>query len=338
MHTVCDVALEFQESTEERVALAHLRVADSPRLSGVDAEHISVLAETVDELPPIVVHRGSMRVIDGAHRLRIAMMRGQQDIRVRFFDGAERDAFVYAVHANIAHGLPLSRADRRAAAARIIRSHPEWSDRVIAKITGISHGTVGAIRQRAPGDVDRLYRIGRDGRTRPLDTTNARRLASELLTRDPSASLRQVGTVAGISPGTVRDVRDRLRRGEDPVVRARRPAPADRLPDGPQPVARRLVSSAKQARPEDVRQLLRNLRKDPSLRYSEMGRGLLRMLEAYPVVTAKPASLARAVPAHCAATVAEIARQFAVAWEHFADHIESAGRSATDAPDPTEAV
>lgn len=39
---------------------------------------------------------------------------------------------------NTHHGLPLTRADRKAAAQRILDIHPHWSDRAIAKVTGLS--------------------------------------------------------------------------------------------------------------------------------------------------------------------------------------------------------
>ena len=81
-------------------------------------------------------------------------------------DGSEADAFVRAVQANIKHGLPLSLRDRKAAAARIVYSHPWWSNRAIASVTGLSPKTVAGIRrstgESAPGDV----RVGRDGRAR----------------------------------------------------------------------------------------------------------------------------------------------------------------------------
>ena len=70
-----------------------------------------------------------MRVIDGTHRLRAALLRGVDVIDVLYFDGPDADAFVLAVELNHTHGLPLSRADRTAAAERIIGSHPDWSDR-----------------------------------------------------------------------------------------------------------------------------------------------------------------------------------------------------------------
>src|SRR5690349_6262411 len=86
------------------VRLSSLVICDTPRRSGESLEHVRRLAESEDELPPIVVHRPTMRVIDGMHRLRAAELRGQQEIEVRFFDGDEASSFVLAVRANIAHG------------------------------------------------------------------------------------------------------------------------------------------------------------------------------------------------------------------------------------------
>ncbi|MFD0433138.1 ParB N-terminal domain-containing protein, partial [Streptomyces chartreusis] len=99
-------------------------------------------------MPPIIVHRDSMRVIDGLHRLRAAQLRGHSTIAVTFYDGTEADAFVLAVESNVRHGLPLSLPDRKRAAVRIIATHPQWSDRKIASVTGISPATVAP---RGPG-------------------------------------------------------------------------------------------------------------------------------------------------------------------------------------------
>jgi ParB-like chromosome segregation protein Spo0J len=149
-----------------RDAIESLANADSPRLSGESTEHILALANAQDELPPITVHRASMRVLDGMHRLRAAEHRGQNHIKVRFFDGDDADAFVIAVRSNIVLGLPLSLADRKATATRIIASHPHWSDRLIASITGLAAGTIVEIRrtsdEKAPAAA---IRIGRDGRS-----------------------------------------------------------------------------------------------------------------------------------------------------------------------------
>ncbi|MEU8378582.1 ParB/RepB/Spo0J family partition protein, partial [Streptosporangium sp. NPDC048865] len=99
-------------SEVETVPVRSLLSADTPRSMGEDLRHIRLLSSLETVLPPVIVHRSTMRVVDGMHRLRVAMLREDREIRVRFFDGDERDAFVIAVRENIAHGLPLSAADR----------------------------------------------------------------------------------------------------------------------------------------------------------------------------------------------------------------------------------
>jgi hypothetical protein len=63
-----------------------------------------LLAECYTELPPILVQRGSMQVIDGMHRLRVAPRRGEDTVRVQFFHGSVTAAFIAAVRLNAAHG------------------------------------------------------------------------------------------------------------------------------------------------------------------------------------------------------------------------------------------
>jgi ParB-like nuclease family protein len=189
------------------VPISLLSTSGSPRVSGEDPAHIETLAATETRLPPIIVHRATMRVIDGVHRLRAAEYCGRDEIAVQFFDGPEADAFVLAVKSNIAHGLPLPLADRKHAAARIVSSHPQWSDRMITAVTGLASKTVADIRKVPAGEPDRWRsRIGQDGRVRPLDGAEGRVLAGEMLDTDPGLSLRQVARAVGISPETVRDV------------------------------------------------------------------------------------------------------------------------------------
>ena len=102
----------LQAGTTSTVPIELLKFADSPRLEGEKPDHIRVLAGVDTDLPPILVHRQTMTVLDGMHRLRAAIQNGQREIRVQFFIGSHEDAFVAAVQANISHGLPLSLADR----------------------------------------------------------------------------------------------------------------------------------------------------------------------------------------------------------------------------------
>jgi ParB-like chromosome segregation protein Spo0J len=295
------------------VSVAALRPADSPRLAGENAVHARTLAVSDLALPPIVVHRATMRVVDGMHRLRAAMLRGDQQIGVRFFDGPGEDAFVLAVRLNVQRqGLPLSLPDRRAAAARILCSHGRWSDRAIASITGLSHKTVGVIRRQSTGEASQSHnRIGRDGRVRPVDGGERRRQAGELMVRRPDASLREIAKAVGISPGTVRDVRDRLRRGDN------RAAPVSRGTHGP-------VTGSHGGEPPGpgVDAVLHALVRDPSLRFSAPGRMLLHLLEASIVSPQRWAWVIGGIPSHCAGNVADAARRCAQIWLDVAGQVE----------------
>lgn len=255
-----------------------------------------------------------MRVIDGRHRLRAALLRRAEYIEAQFFDGDDADAFVVAVRENIAHGLPLSLADRKAAAERIIRSHPHWSDGVIAATTGLAANTVRAIRRRpTPHSAELDVRVGRDGKVRPLRNADGRIRASDLLAANPETPLREIARHAGISPETARDVRNRLRRGENPVpIKYRSGCPRGR------PNNRRTASNPG----PEPNALLENLTKDPAIRFNEAGRALLRLLKALTLNDQDWTRLIDNIPAHCTNEVAELARDCATRWHSIAEKIE----------------
>lgn len=285
-----------------------------------------VLAQAQAELPPIVVHRATMRVIDGLHRLRAAELRGQDTIAVRFFDGTEADAFVLAVEANIAHGLPLSMPDRKRATSRIIVSHPQWSDRMIASVTGIAPATVAAIRRRESADTATTgHRVGQDGRVRPLNGSEGRRIASRMITENPSLSLRQVARAAGISPETVRDVRNRMRRGEGPLPVPRQRGTAH-IPGRPKAVAVpagvATTAAAVRITVDDRGSAVNRLKADPALRLSETGRTLLRLLNIHTLSGDQWEEIIGNVPAHCRGVVAQLARECAGIWKDIAMRME----------------
>lgn len=311
---------------EATVPIAALRPSDSPRLTGEDGTHIRFLAQLEAVLPPILVHRPTMRVIDGMHRLEAAVLRGDNTIKVRFFDGDAADAFVLGVRANTAHGLPLTVADRRAAAERIVVSHPQWSDRAIARATGVSAKTVGRIRKCATEEKPHLRtRIGRDGRARPINSAEGRLRASALMEEKPTASMRQIAAEAGISPGTVRDVRHRLARGEDPVPQRVRRARSTSSPRSVAQVpAQRSGSAADVVLPGTKQQsavLLCRLKIDPSLRFNEAGRALIRLLGMHTLGESEQEQLLETIPEHLRPTVAHLARACAETWWGLAERL-----------------
>lgn len=298
---------------------SELLVSDSPRLSGEDPEHIRLLAESDDELPPIIVHRPTMRVIDGVHRLRAAVRGGREEIEAHLFDGDDNAAFVLAVKANSTHGMPLSLADRKVAANRILRSYPYWSDRMIAEVVGLSPKTVGAARNCSAQDVPRLDgRIGKDGKTRPVDSTRGREAAGDFLAAHPEASVQAIARAAGVSRSTARDVRDRWRNGM-PVVPAGRQEMPETPDDDPGPTTADVSPLSASVTGLNI---LRALQRDPSLRHTDSGRMLLRLLDATIRGHGDWNRIAEQVPQYCTHVVAAAARECSNAWRNLADRLE----------------
>jgi hypothetical protein len=262
-----------------------------------------------------------MRVIDGTHRVYAARLAGRQTMAVRFFDGGGDDAFLLAVATNVAHGLPLTLAERKTAAHRIIGSRPEMSDRFIAGIVGLAAKTVAAIRaQTIDVGAGLAVRIGRDGRAHPLNAAMGRRIAADVVRARPEASLRTIAREAGISIGTARDVRERIRRGQDPTL-ANRSTERD---GAPQVVALRARSVPARGTVENVDQrlLLERLRQDPTLRYNESGRLLLRWLGMRVFVDEDWQKMLGGIPPHTTFVIARIARSCAAAWSDFAAELD----------------
>jgi ParB-like chromosome segregation protein Spo0J len=301
------------------VPVSSLAPGDSPRLVGQDEAHVMRLAEVETPLPPILVDRRTMRVIDGMHRLMAAILKGQQTIDVELFEGPMADTFLLAVQANVSHGFPLSRADRHAAAARIVETHPHLSDRAIAEIAGLGARAVAEIRQRSSDVAPQLNaRVGKDGKIRPLNGAEGRRRAADAMAERPEASLREVARIAGVSLATASDVRKRLARGEGPVPT--RPAerhPGDRGMSAAQRMRRRTRGT--QIDPTPV---LQKLLHDPALRHNEGGRNLLRLLRNNALEPQEWSALLAAVPPHCGVLIKQLARQYAETWREFARELE----------------
>jgi hypothetical protein len=175
---------------------------------------------------------------------------------------------------------------------------------------------VAAIRRRSNGVAPQLtVRVGKDGRVRPLDGAPGRQRAAELLISSPEASLREVARAAGISPATAADVRRRLQRGQQPA-----PGWADAGgPGGNAAGPRRSCRPTR--RPAAPAAVLGKLLRDPSLRHNEMGRWLLRLLQANLSGTQELPAVAPTVPPHCAALIAHLARHYGRMWHGFADEL-----------------
>jgi ParB-like chromosome segregation protein Spo0J len=219
---VVGLAVEMTPRTTVDVALSQLTllpVGDigdgySPRDMRLDAGHVAALMEVIDRLPPVLVDQRTMSVIDGVHRLAAFRMVGRSHIEAHLFAGSETEAMVLAIQANIKHGKPLSRAERRMAAQALLHACPERSDRWFGEVCGLSHTTVALIRKTL-NTVDVRVRTGRDGRRRPVDTLAGQMSVARVVAENPSTTVRDAAAAAGVAPSTAHRVRARLRRREE---------------------------------------------------------------------------------------------------------------------------
>ena len=188
----------------------------SPRFGEHDLDHVQALAFRFDECPPILVERTTSVVIDGVHRMLAARSLGRSTIVVRYFDGSHEEAFAEAVRSNVAHGKPLTLAEREHAAVNLLKMGADWSDRRLGSVCGLSDKTIGRLRKSTAEVPELSKRVGRDGRLRPIDSRKQRAEIAAALTAQPDTKPDEIAHALSASPTTVRDVRDRLRNGDHP--------------------------------------------------------------------------------------------------------------------------
>ena len=298
------------------LAIGALKASPSLRAAGLDAAHITTLVELAPNWPPIVVRRADRSVIDGQHRIAAAARLGLTTLPAVLFDGTTDDAYVEFVRCNVGHGLPLTLEERRAAVARILRTHPERSDRSIAELCGVSPKTVArmrdeqavreASRRTAPPPV--AGRVGRDGRVRPVDAEAVRTRIAEELARRPDASLRSIAQVVGASPETVRSVKNKLRNGDSATTR--------RVPIDPAPEATVLGLLSRRQRCE------RPWQDDRALAAGDGGARFVEWFDATAVDPVDSWEHAGVVPLSRVYEVADEARRRAAFWLGFAETLE----------------
>ncbi len=213
-----------ERSEVRTVALADLTVGYSARLVRVDDDHVALLMEVLERLPPIIVNEATMTVIDGLHRAEAFRRAGRTEIRAVVYSGDDTGALVIAVQANVRHGKPLSRVERQAAAAGLLRRCPARSDRWVGEVCGLSHSTVARLRL-ATDAADRTARTGRDGRRRPLDPTPGQEAVAEALSSGKATTVRQAAAAAGVAASTAQRVAAGLREEQRSMVGLPSPPP-----------------------------------------------------------------------------------------------------------------
>jgi ParB-like chromosome segregation protein Spo0J len=160
-----------------------------PRARGLDPEHLERLrASDPATWPPLLVAPdadGGYDVVDGFHRLHVARELSLPTLPCVVDEGA---GYADAAVANLAHGLPLSLADRKAFARWLHDQLPDLSYVELGRASGLSDKTAkralagpsesssraGGFPPRAADPVEQLVRLARAA---VRDRTGVNRLA-----------------------------------------------------------------------------------------------------------------------------------------------------------------
>lgn len=146
-----------------------------PRLNlrdKLDQDTVERYMEAFDRLPPVTIFEidGQWLIADGVHRHAAAVTLGKPTLKAEIREGSFEEALDFVASANLHHGLPLTRAERRRAIEIKLRLHHERSDRHLAEELYVGRELVAKIRKQLSegGQIPSGgIRIGADGKKYP---------------------------------------------------------------------------------------------------------------------------------------------------------------------------
>jgi hypothetical protein len=102
--------------------------------------------------PPVILFfdRETYWIADGFHRVLASEKAGLRVVLAEVHAGNQRDALLYSLAANNAHGLPRTNADKRKVVSLLLTDSEwwTWSDREIARHCQVSNRFVSNMRRR----------------------------------------------------------------------------------------------------------------------------------------------------------------------------------------------
>jgi hypothetical protein len=184
---LCDLTnVRMDEAIQPRVTL------DAAALDEYAAAMVAGMT-----FPPIVVFFDGTThwTADGFHRVHAAQRAGLKTLMAEIHQGTRREAMLYAVGANQAHGVRRTNADKRKAVLTLLNDGQwrRWSDREIAKRCGVHHGLVGELRSSLAvppviGNGHRAYTT-KHGTIAIMDTEAIGKQGTDLLIAPPRPRL-----------------------------------------------------------------------------------------------------------------------------------------------------
>ncbi len=138
----------------------------------LDEDTVTRYIDAWGRLPPVTVFEvdGRLLLADGFHRHAAAVTLGKKKISAEVLHGSFSEAMDYVAGANLFHGLPLTRSERRRAIEIRLRLHHERSDRHLAEEMSVGRELVAKIRRQLI-ETNQIpagtTRVGADGKTYP---------------------------------------------------------------------------------------------------------------------------------------------------------------------------
>jgi hypothetical protein len=137
-------AIRIDKGTQSRVAISQETVDDYARQM-----------EDGAKFPPVIVFHDGVEyyLADGFHRYFANRKLKRDGIEADILKGTLREAILYSLKANKAHGLRPSNEDKRNSVMKMLNDHEwrEWADREIARHCGVSHVFVAKMRKEVTG-------------------------------------------------------------------------------------------------------------------------------------------------------------------------------------------
>jgi hypothetical protein len=193
-------AVNIKGGTQSRVELNQTTIA----------EYVELIRAAI-ELPPVVTFfdGSTFWLADGFHRFNAHLDAGAMEIASEIRTGTQRDAILYSVGANAAHGLRRTNEDKRRAVMTLLND-PEWStwsDNAIARACGVSDKTVSNHRPAIFGNSEDATAtastrvVERGGKTYVQNTANiGKAKPTEVMPVTESAELPTPSASGATSP------------------------------------------------------------------------------------------------------------------------------------------
>jgi hypothetical protein len=159
----------------------------------LDQDTVDRYMDSFDRLPPVTVFLvdGRWLLADGIHRHAAAVTLGRRTLPAEVRAGSFEEALDFVAGANLFHGLPLSRSERRRAIEVKLRLHHERSDRHLSEEMGVGRELVAEIRRSLieGGQIpNSTTRLGADGKSYPA------------LPKDPNERRPRTNEAGGLEP------------------------------------------------------------------------------------------------------------------------------------------